>query len=287
MLNLEKRSEKIAIRQHLLGQFFEFAKSHNEVSINSLPAEGWKFEESLVNLVNAIYPEKSFNLNCFDWDNDFRIHFPYDYKLNMFDNKQTVKTAKVGNVSITGSYGFNFQYAHAENYDIPTFSWADYCGMPSAEIVQDFSAAIRAGDVIYITLNRTLRCPKAIDPVLAKLSNSHSVADAIVMRLENIIRRQLGKNFTRIYECVYIGGKRASMITVGWHFVKNSSIKPLNFQWHTPKVIEKAAHVEPVQALLKSGVADAEIFKQFPALTTMQLAGAKAAIKRAENKAKA
>lgn len=286
MLKLETTADKIIIRRELLAQTFEFVKLHDEFTINSLPASSWKWEDNLINHLNMVHPNKKADLICYDFDKNLKEFFPYPIEKEMVLNQcygnPILLTAQNGNVNVRGIYGTGFCY-HSES-DKPCLAWADYCGNPSKEILNDFKKAVRVGDVIYVTFNLSWRCSENVAQRLIKSKKEIGAAETILVEMENIIKDKIGNNFTRIYFCSYVGN-RAPMVTIGWHFVANSPIKPMHNERHKVKAaIVKANHVEPVKQLIRDGIADEEIFKQWPNLTPMKLAGCKAAVKREQNK---
>lgn len=284
----ERRPEKNEIRNKILSQFFTYAKDAKEVVVNSLPGKHWLWENSLVSISNIVLPKTYVELNCYEKEASLWETFPYHPEAPLAACGENVWVDYACGTNID----FNYKQTNISNETVSSvFSWADYCGWPTPDKLDRFSKAIHQGHVIYLTFALNWRGSSTIDKRVLKYkeaNGSEAAEHALMQRLRQIVKNKMGENATEIFYASYVGGYNNPMVTVGWHFVKNSSIPKIEYV--PENSLKKTVYQNPdkesypeIRELLKQGETDEKIFARFKKLSKMQLAGIKAYESRKRN----
>lgn len=212
---------KDSIRKSIIEQFTNWLKDKQTAVFNTLESDQWIVAREVAQI--AENQSKRITLH------NFEMHWA---KVKAFCPWLDSAPASINYVQHSFGKDKFFRYIHEEN--VPTFSWADYCGTPLKKEIKSFRKSIREGDVVYVTFSLNPRFKPSIErsclAILKRKKNEswETIGEKITERLEKIIRQKLGNNFKRILYSHYITneGKRGQtpMITVGWHFKKNGNL---------------------------------------------------------------
>lgn len=213
--------EKDIIRTIISKQFDKWLTDKPTAIFNGLASDQWIVEGQIVRIAKK--QKKKINLHNFE-TNWSKVGFAFPW----------YKFWKQKNVNLTNHIiGEDRFFRYIQEPEIPVFSWADYCGTPLKKEIIAFKKAVRPNDVIYVTFSLNPRFKQSIDKqcleVMEKGKENWSICAGKLTRvLEKYIRQKIGKNFSRILFSFYVtnAGKRGQtpMITVGWHFRKNSTL---------------------------------------------------------------
>lgn len=212
---------KDILREVIVKQFAQWLASKETATFNTLESDQWIVARQVAEIADAQSKKiKLHNFEC-QWS-----------KVKQFCPWLKSAPSSVDYVQHNSGDDRFFRYIHEGN--IPTFSWADYCGTPLKEEIKSFKKAIRKGDVVYVTFSLIPRYKPSIQKGILRLLERrksetwHTVGLGVAEKLEKYIRAKIGDDFKRIVYSHYVTneGKRGQtpMITVGWHFEKDSQL---------------------------------------------------------------
>lgn len=211
---------KEKIRTKIVRQFKQWFQDKEVCKVYSLPGRKWFTEEKIISHVEK-FKQKRFTLFCFE---------KYWEVIDSAPDWVEIGRTKCGPNWYDFRVGSNGDFRYPSS-SAPSFAWADYCGTPLEREVKKFRHSIKLGDIIYLTFSVIPRYRWSIDkdclPAM-ELDDVSKRAPALVSVLETMIEKKIGKKFSRILYKPYINreGKQGQshMITVGWHFIKNSPL---------------------------------------------------------------
>jgi hypothetical protein len=213
--------EKDIIREVIVKQFNKWLAIKETAIFNTLESDQWIVAREVAKI--AENQGKRITLH------NFEFHWARVKKFCPW-----LKSAPASVNYVQHSFGDDRFFRYIQEDGVPSFSWADYCGTPLKKEIRAFRKAIRAGDVLYVTFSLNPRFKPSIDKTLLPIMERRKgeswseVGLAVTARLEKIIRTKLGGNFKRVIFSHYVtnAGKRGQtpMITVGWHFEKDSAL---------------------------------------------------------------